>query len=149
VADTRRRLDADGLAEVADQLLLAAPDRGRRLLVVIDQFEELLTQASAAERARFAGLWRPALAGRVQTIATLRPEFLDRLLVSSELSTLPTRTHMLRPLSRAALREVIEGPAELAGIRIGKEMVDRLVADTGSGRPCLCWRSLSPSSPRV
>ncbi len=46
---------ADGLAAVADELLLAAPGpRRTRLLVVIDQFEELLTQAPAAERARFA-----------------------------------------------------------------------------------------------
>jgi hypothetical protein len=42
VADVRHRLDDGGLTALADELLLAA--RARRLLVVVDQFEELLTQ---------------------------------------------------------------------------------------------------------
>ncbi|HEV7451544.1 MAG TPA: hypothetical protein VGO16_09190, partial [Pseudonocardiaceae bacterium] len=55
VEEVRHRLDEAGLTEVADELLLAAPGGRRRLLVVVDQFEELLTQAAPAARARFAG----------------------------------------------------------------------------------------------
>ena len=133
-AEVRRRLDDGGLAELADDLLLAGPGpRRTHLLVVVDQFEELLTQAAPAERARFAELLGPALAGPVQVVGTLRPEFLDQLLADPDLAVLPTRVHTLRPLRREALRSVIEGPARLAGIDVDEDLVARLVADTDSG----------------
>jgi WD40 repeat protein/energy-coupling factor transporter ATP-binding protein EcfA2 len=131
VAAIRHRLDQDGLTELADELLLAA--RSRRLLVVADQFEELLTQTPHAQRAQFAQLLRPALSGPVQLVATLRPEFLDQLLIDAELAALPTRPYPLRPLRRDALHVVIEGPARLAGIAVADDLVARLVADTDSG----------------
>jgi hypothetical protein len=133
VEEVRHRLDEAGLTEVADELLLAAPGGRRRLLVVVDQFEELLTQAAPAARARFAGLLGPALSGPVQVVATLRPEFLTQLLVDPELASLPTRTVTLRPLRSEALRAVIEGPAGVAGIGVDEELVARLVADTDTG----------------
>jgi hypothetical protein len=74
VSRVRQRLDTAGLTELVDELLLAAPGGRRRLLVVMDQFEELLTQATPAARARFAQLLHPALGGSVQVVATLRPE---------------------------------------------------------------------------
>jgi WD40 repeat protein len=134
VAQVRQQLDDTGLAGLADELLLAAPGgRRRRLLLVVDQFEELLTQAEPTDRARFAQLLRPALSGSVQVVATLRPEFLDQLLLDTDLAVLPTHPYPLRPLHREALRTVIEGPAELAGIDVDKDLVARLVNDTDSG----------------
>jgi hypothetical protein len=129
VADVRRRIDDGGLAELADGLLLTAfGTRRRQLLIVVDQLEELLTQTSPNERARFADLLSPALAGPVQVVATLRPEFLDQLLISHDLRGLPKRVHALEPLRRESLRLVIEGPAQLAGIGVDDELVARLVA---------------------
>ncbi len=135
VAETRSRLDDVGLAELADELLLSVPGgRRRRLLVVGDQFEALLTQAGPVQRARFAGLLGPALAGPVQLVGTLRSEFLDDLLADPELAVLPPpRPIPLRPLRREALRAVIEEPARLAGIGVDDDLVARLVADTDSG----------------
>ncbi|MDQ3762875.1 MAG: TIR domain-containing protein [Actinomycetota bacterium] len=133
VAYIRDQLDEDGLAALVDELLLAAPRGSRRLLVVVDQFEELLTQAAPPDRARFAELLRPALAGPVQLVITLRSEFLDQLLLEDEPAALPTRTYTLRPLGREALRAVIERPARLVGIDVDDDLVDRLVDDTGSG----------------
>ena len=129
----RYRLDEAGLTEVVDELLLAAPDERRRLLVVIDQFEELFTQATPEARTRFAGLLRPVLGGPVQVVTTLRPEFLNQLLIDPALATLLTRTFTLQPLRCEALRGVIEGPAGLAGIGVDRDFVDRLVADTDTG----------------
>jgi energy-coupling factor transporter ATP-binding protein EcfA2 len=131
VADVRRRLDDGGLTGLVDELLLVA--RARRLLVVVDQFEELLTQATPAARAWFAQLLHRALGGSVQVVATLRPEFLDQLLVDADLAVLPTRPYSLRPLHRDAMRAVIEGPARLAGIAVAEDLVARVVADTDSG----------------
>ncbi|MGH3828711.1 MAG: AAA family ATPase, partial [Pseudonocardiaceae bacterium] len=131
VAEVGRRLDDGGLVGLVDELLLVTG--ARRLLVVVDQFEELLTQATPAARSRFARLLHPALGGPVQVVATLRPEFLDPLLIDSELAVLPTRPYPLRPLRREALAAVIQGPARLAGIGVDEDLVARLVGDTDSG----------------
>jgi WD40 repeat protein len=134
VTRVRQRLDTGGLTELADELLLSAPGGPRRrLLVVVDQLEEVLTQTAPAERARFAELLRPTLDGPVQLVATLRPEFLDQLLTDPDLATLPAQIYPLRPLRREALRAVIERPARLAGIDVDNGLVDRLVDDTDSG----------------
>ncbi|MGH8967573.1 MAG: ATP-binding protein, partial [Actinomycetes bacterium] len=134
VEQVQRRLDGGGLTPLADELLLAGPDGPqRRLLVVVDQFEELLTQTPPTQRARFAELLRPAVTGPVRVVATLRPEFVDQVLADPELAELPTRVYPLRPLRREALRLVIEGPAQLVGIGVEAHLVARLVEDTDSG----------------
>ncbi len=134
VDHVHHQLAARGLVGVVDELLLANPGGPlRRLLVVVDQFEELLTQTGPTDRAQFAELLRPALGGPVQVVATLRPEFLDQLLVDADLAVLPTRPYALRPLRREALRAVIEGPARLAGIGVDEDLVAQLVTDTDSG----------------
>ncbi|MGH3773598.1 MAG: toll/interleukin-1 receptor domain-containing protein, partial [Pseudonocardiaceae bacterium] len=131
VAEVGHRVEDGGLTALADELLVAA--RARRLLVVVDQFEEVLTQVTAAARARFSRLLGPALGGPVQVVATLRPEFLDQLLSDADLAVVPTRLYPLRPLRRDALRAVIESPARLAGLGVDDELVTRMVADTDSG----------------
>ncbi|HEU0088610.1 MAG TPA: TIR domain-containing protein [Pseudonocardiaceae bacterium] len=134
VTRVRQRLETGGLTELADELLLTAPGGPRRrLLIIMDQLEEVLTQTAPAERARFAELLRPALDGPVQLVATLRPEFLDQLLTDSDLAALPAQVYPLRPLRREALRAVIERPARLAGINVDDGLIDRLVDDTDSG----------------
>ena len=131
LAGIRDDLERGRVVEVVDDLLQAK--HGRRLLVVIDQFEELLTQTPPEHLALFAALLRTALGGLVDVVATLRPEFLDRLLLDPDLGSLPVRTHVLRPLRRETLRTVVEGPARLAGIEVSDDLVARLVEDTDSG----------------
>ena len=134
VAGVRHRLDDTGLTGLADELLdNQSGRRRRRLLIVVDQFEELLTRTPPGHRAHFAQLLRPALGGPVQVVATLRTEFLDQLLIDADLAALPTQPYTLRPLHREALREVIQGPARLAGIEVDDELVARVIADTDSG----------------
>ncbi len=128
------RFENSGLTGLADELLLADPSGPQQhLLVVVDQFEELLTQTAPAERDRFVTLVRSALTGPVQVLGTLRPEFLDQLLGDPGLANLSTTIYPLRPLRREALRAVIENPAQLAGIDLDEGLADRLVEDTDSG----------------
>ncbi len=130
----QNRLDEGHLIGLAAELLLADPAVAQdNLLIVVDQFEELLTQTPCAERARFAGLLRPAMTGPVRVVGTLRPEFLDQLLGDSALATLATDIYPLRPLQREALRLVITEPARLAGIGVDNGLVARLVDDTDRG----------------
>jgi energy-coupling factor transporter ATP-binding protein EcfA2 len=134
MSHVQHQLDEHALLALTDELLLASPGGpGRHLLIVVDQFEELLTQTSSGERARFAKLLRPALSGSVQVMATLRLEFANQLLVDTDLADLPTDTYMLRPLHREALPAVIQEPARLAGIEIDDDLLARLVANTHSG----------------
>ncbi|MGW6194809.1 nSTAND1 domain-containing NTPase [Kribbella sp. NPDC055110] len=128
-----KRLADEGLSAVVDDLLVAAPGRRRRLLIVVDQFEELVSQTAVEEKARFAQLLLPALAGRVQVVATLRPEFLEQMQVDPVLDGLRGRTSLVGPLRQEALRGVIEGPADVAGIAVPAELVSRMVDDTSSG----------------
>ena len=130
----RTDLARDGLNAVGTDLLLAAnADSQCKLLIVIDQFEELLTQTAHTERAEFAATLQRALGGPVQVLATLRPEFLDPIAKDPELSKLPRRIREVRPLEADALRTVIEEPAKLAGLRLDEDLATRLVSDTGSG----------------
>jgi TIR domain len=133
-AQVRDRLvHVDGLAAAADELLVAGEGRTRQLLLVVDQFEELLTLTTPAALERFARLLKTALAGPMRVVATLRADFLGMLLASAELAELPTRSFMLRPLAHGALPAVIEEPARLAGISVEDGLVGRLVADTDTG----------------
>ncbi|OXR39766.1 hypothetical protein B7C42_08160 [Nocardia cerradoensis] len=134
VESMRERLATDGLRDVAADILIAtdSPPQ-RKLLLVIDQFEEVLGPAVAAQRTRFAELLAPAIGGPVQVLATVRTEFLDQIMVDPALAALGTRTFPVRPLRVADLREVIEGPARVAGLRIDEGLVEELLADTDSG----------------
>lgn len=134
VAEMLSWLDgAGGLTRVAEELLVAAPGRPARLLLVVDQFEELVTRTAAGRRASFARVLAEAMAGPVSVVATLRPEFLAQVQSDPQLAEVPVRLVELRPLDRHALATVIEQPARLAGIGIEPGLVDRLVADTGTG----------------
>ncbi|MGH3771750.1 MAG: toll/interleukin-1 receptor domain-containing protein [Pseudonocardiaceae bacterium] len=107
VEHVRHRLLEGNLTALVDELLLADPSGPlRHLLIVVDQFEELLTQTGPEDRARFAELLRSALAGPVQVVGTLRSEFRDQLLGDSALASLSTTSYPLPPLGREALRLV-------------------------------------------
>lgn len=149
----RHNLYHYGLKAVATDLLMAArADSQCKLLIVIDQFEELLTQTPVAQRAAFAAQLGPALGGPVQALATLRPEFLDPLAKDPHLSRLPPRIHVIRPLDSDALRSVIEQPAKVAGLKFEADLVTRLVTDTptGDALPLLAFtlEQLAQGAPR-
>ncbi len=134
VSALRRRLHDDGLTDVAHEILVArSANSQQKLLVVIDQFEELLTLSTPANRAKFADVLAPAIGGPVQVLATLRPEFLDAVMTDPDLSKFPPHVYPVRPFRREVLRDVIEEPARVAGIGIDHELVERLIADTDSG----------------
>ncbi|HUQ59074.1 TIR domain-containing protein [Lentzea sp.] len=128
--EVRERLDHDtGLDELARELLADSDGpRRTRLLVTIDQGEELFTRAT--DRARLARLLhRP---GPARTVITLRSEFLDDLSEQSELAG-EVDPFLLGPLPKDMLRLAIEEPAAIAGLRPERELVARLVADTETG----------------
>ena len=135
-SDVRGKLEAgaDGLRRVADDLLVAAPGtHPRRLLILLDQVEELFTRTTPDARHRFAQLLHDAVAGPVRVVAAMRSEFLDDLRDLPALAGVPIEAYVLAPLDREALREVIEQPAKAARLRLDKGLTTQLVADTDSG----------------
>ena len=135
-SDVRDRLEAgaDGLHRVAEDLLAASPGtHQRRLLVSIDQTEELFTRTTPAALQRFMHLLREAVAGPVRVVVAMRSEFLDDLRDLPALAGVPIEAYLLAPLDREALREVIEQPARLARLRLDDGLADQLIADTDSG----------------
>jgi hypothetical protein len=136
-SDVRGRLEdgADGLRRVADDLLAASPStHQRRLLVTVDQAEELFTRAPPIARQRFAQLVRDAVAGPVQVLAILRSEFLaDGRFLYPELAGVQVEAYLLDPLGREMLRDVIEQPVRLARLHLEAGLAAQLVADTDSG----------------
>jgi WD40 repeat protein len=121
-----------GLRGVVADLLARGPERQRdRLLVVLDQVEETLSTGDEAACASL-GLLVEAIRGTpVRLLGTVRSEYLDELLRLPDLRD--AHLFSLSPLDARALRDVISKPAGHAGIRVAEDLVDRLVADTGTG----------------
>ncbi|KWV33310.1 MULTISPECIES: nSTAND1 domain-containing NTPase [Micromonospora] len=127
------RTRPDGLARQVAAWRTRTGHRRGRVLLTLDQLEELVTLSSAAERAAFLGQVAALLEAdrRVWVLATIRVEFLADLLAGShpELFANPVALGTMRP---ADLVTVVEQPAQLAGMRFEDGLVDQIVADTAT-----------------
>jgi serine/threonine protein kinase/formylglycine-generating enzyme required for sulfatase activity len=102
----------------------------KRLLLVVDQLEETWTLARPAGRAAFIeALSALASVGReVRLVATLRLDFLRQLEDLGELRAVALRALVvLGPLSSEGLRQAIEEPARLRGVKIDPALTHALV----------------------
>ncbi|GAA3779280.1 hypothetical protein GCM10022403_012420 [Streptomyces coacervatus] len=125
-----------GLVELATELgRLGDGSRPGNVLVVVDQAEELLGRTGVSEQRSFLRLLRDALRADspVWVLATVRSE---------SLTTSPERTGLteaidddlvIQPLSRERLSEVIERPAQQAGLEFGPGLVARMIQETTGG----------------
>jgi type II secretory pathway predicted ATPase ExeA len=135
-SDVRGRLEAstDGLCRAVDDLLAAGPaTHQRRLVVTVDQAEELFTRTTPVALQRFAQLLSGAMICPVQVVAAMRSEFLDDLRDLPALAGVPIEAYVLTPLGQEMLREVIEQPAKIARLHLEDGLAAALVADTHSG----------------
>ena len=119
-------------AELVDVLARVPP--GERLVLAVDQFEELF-DASVAEDDRRSfvdslvdAAWDPER--RVLVVIALRADFFGRLAPYVELADLvgPNQV-LLGPMSVGELRRAIEGPAERTGLEVEPALIDSLVED--------------------
>ncbi|MDD3444893.1 MAG: PQQ-binding-like beta-propeller repeat protein [Zavarzinia sp.] len=93
-----------------------------RLLVVIDQLEELFTQEQIGDEARtrfIEALERLSASGCVWVVATMRADFFDTLATAPRLAALSDgeARFLLLPPSDAEVGEIIRLPAFEAGLR--------------------------------
>ncbi len=115
----------------------------RRLLVVVDQFEEIFTVCSDHDvRAAFvAALVRAVRGERASVVIALRADFYGRCAEHAELAELVAASNVLvGPMNADEYRRAIEEPAKRAGLRIEPALVESLVAevvDEPGGLPLL------------
>lgn len=130
-------MDGKGLeglvAGWAADLRLAAQTPDAQLLLPIDQGEELFTVAEATERERFVGVLSTLLDSTLplQAVMTIRADAMGSLQALPQLvnrfEALP-----LGPLSLERYREIIEGPARVAGLKAEPAFVERAIHDTAT-----------------
>src|SRR4051794_22247930 len=127
-----------GLVELAGQLAAdLAWNRagGPRVLVAIDQAEELLTRTGVDEQQAFLRLLGDALHedSPVWAVAPLRSESLSTAPDRAGLAEALDAPLVLEPLSRNRLAEVITRPAQRAGLEFTPGLVERMVEDAAGG----------------
>jgi DNA-binding SARP family transcriptional activator/WD40 repeat protein len=105
------------------------------VVLVVDQFEELWTGGTAeAERSAFLHALLELLDDKVtaRVVLVVRGDHLGRLTENADLAERVTDGLLLvPPLTDAELREVVEGPAAVAGLTVDPDLTAAVVRDVG------------------
>lgn len=115
---------------------LAQDGAPKRVLMVIDQFEQILNQPDTVEWKRqreafFEALKSLSRIPEVSLIVALRSDFFEEVLKTPHLRHLAERQRIeIQPLKGKALGEVLSSLAHVHQVRLDDDMLDRLVQDT-------------------
>ena len=123
--------------DLAATKALKQSNRGERLLLIVDQFEELFT-ACKDEREQHAFVDNvmhavvPDTNGPVTVIITLRADFYAYCAGFDLLrQALPQHQAYIGPMNTSELRRAIEGPAQRADWRFQPGLIDLMLHDVG------------------
>ena len=124
----------DGKGEVLKAAVRLLPDDDAKLVLLIDQFEELFTLVdSEAIRKRFIANLVDAISdprGRVFVVVTLRADLYDRPLLYPELAERLTANQVnVLPLTSEELEAAAIEPAARSGVELSPALVGELIAD--------------------
>ena len=122
----------DELSESTPAPLRVIPD-GSRVLLVIDQFEELFTIADEASRRHFLDALTRAASEpdtQITVLLALRADYYDRPLLHPEFARvfIPGVENAL-PMTADELEAVVVSPAEQGGVAVEPTLLAALVAD--------------------
>jgi tetratricopeptide (TPR) repeat protein/energy-coupling factor transporter ATP-binding protein EcfA2 len=125
---------ADHVAELLKDLRIGEA-RNATVLLPIDQFEEVFTVATTAERDAFmrllAATLDPARDLPLMVVATGRSDVLEGLIQAGDLAQLTETFPLpLMPLDRVS--RLVEGPAAVAGLNVEKGLPERIARDVES-----------------
>jgi tetratricopeptide (TPR) repeat protein len=128
------RKDGERSLHVAVGLVLGEPPRAERLVLLVDQFEEIFTLCNdEAERRDFiANLLHAATVagGRAIVVLTMRADFYHRCAAHNDLAAaLSDHQVLIGPMTEDELRRAIERPARLAGLEPEPGLVELLLDD--------------------
>ncbi|MGW3956385.1 nSTAND1 domain-containing NTPase [Streptomyces sp. NPDC004752] len=124
--------EPQGLADVVPFLLRR--HGSRQLVLIVDQFEELLQLGLVATDELAGVLFDDSLPGTVRVLITVRADFLEAALAHPRLGPFVRRqVYALGPLSHEQLRDIITVPVtSVPGVRYEPHLADRILADTGT-----------------
>ena len=132
--DALRRDSGDvaaGPVEMLEASIERLPDGGR-LVLAVEQFEELFSAVRGSERSTFIDLICDGRPGLV-VIITLRADHYGEAAAYPKLARLLAAHQVLvGTLTRSELTAVIEQPAERVGLRVEPELTEALIEDAGS-----------------
>ncbi len=125
---------SDSALHVTARLALPAEAPERRLVVLVDQLEEVFTQCKQEEvrRAFLDNLLHAAQAeqGPTLVLATLRADFYGKCAAYPDLrAALSEQQELIGPMNEQELRTAIERPAQLVGCEFEPGLVERLLQD--------------------
>lgn len=105
-----------------------------RLLIVIDQFEELLSRPAAEIDALAGALLGEDLPDCVRVLVTLRADHLEAVLTHPRLQAVVSRPpELLMPMGVEQLRAAITAPVDaVPGVRYEHHLDERILADAGA-----------------
>ena len=131
--------DSGGSAAEQDR-----PPRPRRLLVIVDQFEEVFTQcAEEGQRRTFiTALHAAATAGHGPhetpaglVVLAVRADFEARCAEYGQLAAAIQDRYLVTPMTERQLRVAITEPAKKAGSKVEDDLVGVLLAEVRNGQP--------------
>jgi WD40 repeat protein/DNA-binding SARP family transcriptional activator len=133
-ADLSRALGGELLEQVLERI-----SPGERLVIAVDQLEELFTLCKQEdERAAFLEQLAAAARDRERralVLVSLRADFYGRLVSYPRFAGLLSRSHVLvGPMGREELARAIEQPAARAGLELEPGLTDALISDV-AGEP--------------
>jgi hypothetical protein len=112
-----------------------AREGGGRLLLVVDQLEEVFAQAERGEQVAFFDRLRVLRDDeRCVLLVTVRADFYAELMTCPLWPLGPGERYEVVPLAGAALARAIQQPAADVGVHLQSELVQRLV-DDAAGEP--------------
>jgi DNA-binding SARP family transcriptional activator len=126
--------EPEALREVVRETLESlSADRSARLVLVVDQAEELFTLASAEERTAFLTAVRTLVRGApapAVVVMTLRADFFALAARHPDMAELLGRAqYLLPPMSAAEVEAAVLGPARAVGVRFGPGVLGRILGD--------------------
>ncbi len=126
--------ELDRTGDIGGAVARVLPGDDSRLLLVVDQFEELFTVTrDGAVRERFLEALSRALAGargRLLAVITMRADFLDRPLLVPEFGELVREgLEAVTPLTPNELEEAIARPAAAVGLELEPGLASEVIAD--------------------
>ncbi|MBN1935928.1 MAG: TIR domain-containing protein [Anaerolineae bacterium] len=116
------------------QNLLAACPGDKRLLLIVDQFEELFTLCEGCADDFQAALLSLAQVEACYIVLTVRADFYADLMTSDLWSEIQSHRIEILPMDEKGLRQCIHRPAEDVGVYMDAALIERLIKDA-AGEP--------------
>jgi WD40 repeat protein len=130
------------LMDLARDLRAAHGQNEAHILITIDQGEELFSGADTGQTERFFAVLNAMLSAQLPYLATmsLRSDYLGYLQQETRLVA-PFEQFSLKPMPLERVRDIVLGPAKLAGITVEDALVTEMMADarTDDALPLLAF----------